>query len=202
MPASPTIRAVRRSDFEQWLPLWEGYNAFYGRVGATALPAEITHMTWARFFDAYEPMHARVAESDGRLVGLAQSPSMIARLVIRPSLETRNKSARDSFPAALDIRAKLAQIDLQVAPIVADDIPVHHRRASAGGRRRQAIGRAAAQCVVREGAGDGEENAEDHPEQHRHRNSPGPADCHHENVVGARFVPDATVAVTRMPALP
>jgi GNAT superfamily N-acetyltransferase len=71
MPASPTIRAVSRSDFEQWLPLWEGYNAFYGRAGATALPAKITQMTWARFFDPYEPMHARVAESDGRVVGLA-----------------------------------------------------------------------------------------------------------------------------------
>ena len=27
-------------------------------------------MTWARFFDAYEPMHALVAESDGALLGL------------------------------------------------------------------------------------------------------------------------------------
>jgi GNAT superfamily N-acetyltransferase len=31
------IRPVRQSDFEQWLPLWDGYNAFYGRAGATAL---------------------------------------------------------------------------------------------------------------------------------------------------------------------
>jgi GNAT superfamily N-acetyltransferase len=27
-------------------------------------------MAWSRFFDAYEPMHAFVAESDGRLIGL------------------------------------------------------------------------------------------------------------------------------------
>ena len=27
-------------------------------------------MTWARFFDAYEPVHALVAESGGRLLGL------------------------------------------------------------------------------------------------------------------------------------
>ena len=26
----------------QWLPLWDGYNAFYGRSGPTALPPEIT----------------------------------------------------------------------------------------------------------------------------------------------------------------
>src|ERR1700751_5440497 len=65
-----TIRPVRRSDFEQWLPLWDGYNTFYGRAGETALPREITDTTWARFFDAYEPVHALVAELDGRLVGL------------------------------------------------------------------------------------------------------------------------------------
>jgi GNAT superfamily N-acetyltransferase len=28
-------------------------------------------MTWARFFDAYEPVHALVAESGGELLGLA-----------------------------------------------------------------------------------------------------------------------------------
>jgi GNAT superfamily N-acetyltransferase len=70
-PGAATIRAVVRADFDQWLPLWQGYNAFYGRAGDTALPADITNMTWARFFDAYEPMRALVAERDGRLVGLA-----------------------------------------------------------------------------------------------------------------------------------
>ncbi len=66
----PTIRFVARADFSQWLPLWEGYNGFYGRSGKTALPDEITHMTWARFFDAYEPVRAMVAEDQGQLVGL------------------------------------------------------------------------------------------------------------------------------------
>ena len=28
-------------------------------------------MTWVRFFDAYEPLHAVVAEKDGQLPGLA-----------------------------------------------------------------------------------------------------------------------------------
>jgi GNAT superfamily N-acetyltransferase len=67
----PTIRHVGRADFAQWLPLWEGYNKFYGRFGATALPAEVTQTTWGRFFDGYEPVHALVAESDGGLIGLA-----------------------------------------------------------------------------------------------------------------------------------
>jgi GNAT superfamily N-acetyltransferase len=64
------IRPAVHSDYSQWLPLWEGYNAFYGRSGPTALPEEITRMTWARFFDPYEPVHAIVAEEDGQLIGL------------------------------------------------------------------------------------------------------------------------------------
>ena len=64
------IRAVRPDDFEQWLPLWDGYNAFYGRSGPTALAPEITRVTWQRFFNDSEPVHALVAEQDGRLLGL------------------------------------------------------------------------------------------------------------------------------------
>ncbi len=64
------IRPVQLTDFAQWKPLWEGYNAFYGRAGATALPDAVTQMTWSRFFDFYEPVHALIAEQSGRLVGL------------------------------------------------------------------------------------------------------------------------------------
>jgi GNAT superfamily N-acetyltransferase len=64
------IRRVALSDYDQWLPLWDGYNAFYERAGPTALAPEITAMTWARFFDAYEPVHALVAERDDQLIGL------------------------------------------------------------------------------------------------------------------------------------
>ena len=64
------VRPVTRQDYAQWLPLWDGYNAFYERSGPTALADEITQMTWSRFFDAYEPMHALVAERDGKLLGL------------------------------------------------------------------------------------------------------------------------------------
>jgi GNAT superfamily N-acetyltransferase len=65
------IRPVERADYEAWLPLWDGYNEFYGRAGATALPREITGVTWERFFDADEPVHALVAERNGALLGLA-----------------------------------------------------------------------------------------------------------------------------------
>jgi len=67
---APSIRSVVPADFAQWEQLWEGYNRFYGRSGATALPSEITRMTWSRFFDVYEPVHALVAEKDGQLLGL------------------------------------------------------------------------------------------------------------------------------------
>ena len=67
---TPLVRDVVASDYEQWLPLWQGYNAFYERVGPTALAPEITATTWRRFFDPAEPVHAMVAELDGRLVGL------------------------------------------------------------------------------------------------------------------------------------
>lgn len=70
MTSSPHIRPVSRQDFDRWLPLWDGYNAFYKREGPTALAPEITQTTWERFFDAYEPVHALVAEQDGALIGL------------------------------------------------------------------------------------------------------------------------------------
>lgn len=65
------IRAIRRADYDGWRPLWEGYNTFYGRGGAAALPEPITQATWERFFAAAEPVHALVAEREGRVVGLA-----------------------------------------------------------------------------------------------------------------------------------
>lgn len=64
------IRDIRRTDYEEWRPLWDGYNAFYGRSGATALPEPITQATWERFFDPAEPVYALVAEREGRVVGL------------------------------------------------------------------------------------------------------------------------------------
>jgi GNAT superfamily N-acetyltransferase len=66
-----TLRAVAKRDYRAWAVLWDEYNAFYGRAGETALPAEVTQKTWARFFDAFEPMHAIVAEENGKLVGMA-----------------------------------------------------------------------------------------------------------------------------------
>ena len=68
MPTQLTVRPIAPKDFDKWLPLWQGYNLFYGRP---SLPSEITQMTWSRFFDANEPVHALVAERDSELLGLA-----------------------------------------------------------------------------------------------------------------------------------
>ena len=68
-PQTVIVRPAAPADLAQWRPLWDGYNAFYGRSGPTALTEEITRTAWARFFDASEPMYALVAEHQGRLVG-------------------------------------------------------------------------------------------------------------------------------------
>ncbi len=65
------IRFATGADYANWLPLWQGYNAFYGRAGNTVLPNEITQATWGRFFNDSEPMYALVAESESKLIGLA-----------------------------------------------------------------------------------------------------------------------------------
>ena len=64
------IRPIERADYAGWRPLWDGYNAFYGRVGETALPEQITSATWERFFDASEPVHAFVALHQNQIVGI------------------------------------------------------------------------------------------------------------------------------------
>jgi GNAT superfamily N-acetyltransferase len=64
---SMIVRPLRTEDREQWQPLWDGYNLFYGRPN---FPADITDVTWDRFYDPADPMFAAVAELDGVVVGL------------------------------------------------------------------------------------------------------------------------------------
>lgn len=67
MKGAPVIRPLQPGDRDRWSPLWDGYLAFY----RSALRTEVTEATFARFFDALEPMHAFVAEQDGTLTGFA-----------------------------------------------------------------------------------------------------------------------------------
>lgn len=79
------VRSVRQDDFDSWRVLWDGYNAFYGRSGSTALPARITEMTWARFFDECEPMHALIAESSGAPLGLVHYIFHRSTILLHPT---------------------------------------------------------------------------------------------------------------------
>lgn len=79
------IRDVVDGDYKAWKLLWDGYNHFYGRRDETALPEHITRSTWSRFLDAHEPMHALVAEADGRLLGLAHFLTHRSTIQIEPN---------------------------------------------------------------------------------------------------------------------
>jgi GNAT superfamily N-acetyltransferase len=68
MPAVE-IKSVEDDDFDSWLPLWKSYQRFYG----VDIPESVTLMTWARFLDPSEPMHAALAMMGERAVGLVHS---------------------------------------------------------------------------------------------------------------------------------
>jgi len=61
-----TVRAATAADFDAWLPLWRGYQAFY-RVD---LPSATTLVTWQRLLDPAEPMHLALAERGSTVVGM------------------------------------------------------------------------------------------------------------------------------------
>jgi GNAT superfamily N-acetyltransferase len=117
MTNTVTVREIVRADYEQWLPLWNCYNEFYGRVGPTALPAEITKSTWSRFFDANEPVHALVAEQDGRIIGIVhylfhRSTTLLSNICYLQDLFTdetaRVKGVGRALIEAIYARAKAA----------------------------------------------------------------------------------------------
>ena len=64
------LREPTPADFPEWKSLFDGYNAFYGRAGPTALAPEVIETTWNRIHDRDEPVHALVADEGGRLLGL------------------------------------------------------------------------------------------------------------------------------------
>lgn len=60
------IKLLSPEDFDAWLPLWRGYQAFY----KTDIPAETTKLTWDRILDPAEPVFGALALLDGQPVGM------------------------------------------------------------------------------------------------------------------------------------
>jgi GNAT superfamily N-acetyltransferase len=122
MDGTVQIRDVAHSDYAQWLPLWNGYNAFYGRSGPTALPAEVTATTWLRFFDEGEPVYALVAELDGSLIGLThylfhRSTTLVAPICYLQDLFTTPQRRRTGVGRSL-IEAVYARAQTAGSPRV------------------------------------------------------------------------------------
>ena len=104
-----TIRSPAAADYQPWRVLWDGYNAFYGRAGPTAVPEEICDTTWRRFFDPGEPVRALVAELDGEIAGIAhylfhRSTNHLANLCYLEDLFTAQTKRHRGIGGAL-IRA-------------------------------------------------------------------------------------------------
>ncbi|MGE4404059.1 N-acetyltransferase family protein [Pseudomonas sp.] len=60
------IRPITTTDHAVWHELWQGYQRFY----ATEIAEQTSALTWQRFLDPAEPMHAALAWQAGRAVGL------------------------------------------------------------------------------------------------------------------------------------
>ncbi len=98
---SITVRPLAAVDHDAWLPLWQGYQDFYG----VALPPGVTTATWLRMLDPAEPVAGLAALDGERLVGLAhyifhRSTWMIADtcylqdLYVAPDLRGRGVARR------------------------------------------------------------------------------------------------------------
>jgi GNAT superfamily N-acetyltransferase len=60
------VRGMEPTDYDAWLPLWQGYQQFY-RVN---IPAATSAITWTRILDPGEPIHGGLAVCEGRPVGI------------------------------------------------------------------------------------------------------------------------------------
>ncbi|MBP2315693.1 GNAT family N-acetyltransferase [Azospirillum soli] len=65
-PSAIRVRPLEAADYETWLPLWHGYQAFY----KTDIPEETTRVTWNRFLNPGEPMFGALAFDGDKAVGL------------------------------------------------------------------------------------------------------------------------------------
>jgi GNAT superfamily N-acetyltransferase len=125
------VRPLLHTDQAAWRPLWDGYNAFYGRAGETALPEDITLTTWQRFFDPAEPVFCMVAEAEGELLGLVhylfhRSTTMLNATCYLQDLFTRGSARGHGVGRALiqAVYARAAEVrgawDARLEALVVD----------------------------------------------------------------------------------
>lgn len=74
------IRDAVNEDREDWLRLWDLYLGFY----ETALPAEVTAMTWARILDPMSPVRMRLAIRNLDVAGFAIHHRHVSTWNIKP----------------------------------------------------------------------------------------------------------------------
>ncbi|UYA61830.1 Histone acetyltransferase HPA2-2 [Pectobacterium sp. F1-1] len=67
MPSNQQImvNSVEPQDYDQWLPYWQNYQAFYN----VQLSDNVTKTTWERFFHPDIPVYCSVARDGLRIVG-------------------------------------------------------------------------------------------------------------------------------------
>jgi hypothetical protein len=118
-----SVRFVVREDYEQWLLLWDGYNAFYGRSGTTALSPEITRMTWTRFFAGaacriIAGVLANPPNKPHRDAALRQGRGALRVCRVSQAALTSVRFARHTCPASSDERAAQDRSGLWISPAV------------------------------------------------------------------------------------
>lgn len=129
------IRSAARDDFPQWKVLWDDYNAFYGRSGPTALPLEITNATWARIHDGAEPVHALVAESGGKLLGIAHYLYHRNTILIGPTCYLQDLYTAEAARGKGVGRALIGELYRRAAADGAERVYWHTHHTNATARR-------------------------------------------------------------------
>ena len=104
------VRPIAAADYGEWRVLWDAYNAFYGRTGATALSEDIVQTTWQRFFEPGEPVHALVASAQDRIVGLAHYLFHRSTILREPTCYMQDLFTADSHRGCGIGRALIARV--------------------------------------------------------------------------------------------
>ena len=130
---SVEIRSARPEDYAQWKVLWDGYQAFYGRSGPTALAPHITETTWARLHDAGEPVHALVAVNGERLLGIAHYLYHRSTTLVGPTCYLQDLSTAEEARGKGVGRALIEELYRRAAADGAERVywQTHHTNATA-----------------------------------------------------------------------